>query len=370
IDFAYLGPAINANALTVPLPDAVRMVFDYFNSKQGGTANLAAGNLRANGTRTVPGFATYFDGTLRSPFVREMTLGFGEQLSATGYVRADLVHRHSHDFYAASVTPETRRATTPLGIPVDLVLMRNSNNVRRQYRAVQLQARWTPRRADAGVFYTWSKLRGNDEGESATGANANVDPSLYYPEFFAYERANPIGYLTGDQRHKVRAWAGYTVPFARASVSATLLQSYDSGLAYSVAGPINLTRYTGAPKNPGYNSIPNGIYYFSDRGALRPDVVRSTDLALRGSLRIAHVEYFAQADVLNILNNDAIADPTKLGTTVSTAATSATLQPFDPAKQTPVAGVNYQLAPNFGQPLHNLASQTPRTFRVSLGARF
>ncbi|HKS21237.1 MAG TPA: carboxypeptidase regulatory-like domain-containing protein [Thermoanaerobaculia bacterium] len=370
IDFAYLGPAINANALTVPLPDAVRMVFDYFNSKQGGTANLAPGNLRANGTRTVPGFATYFDGTLRSPFVREMTLGYGEQLGRNAYVRADAVHRDWHDFYAASVTPETRRTTTPLGIPVDLVLMRNSNNVRREYRALQLQARWTPPRVDAGVFYTWSKLRGNDEGESATGANANVDPSMYYPEFFAYAQANPIGYLTGDQRHKVRAWAGYTLPLGRTSVSATLLQSYDSGLAYSVAGPINLTRYTGAPKNPGYNSIPNGIYYFSDRGALRTDVVRSTDLALRGALRIARLEYFVQADVLNIFNNDAIADPTKLGTTVSTAATSTALQPFDPAKQTPVAGVNYQLAPNFGQPLNNLAYQTPRTFRMSLGARF
>jgi Carboxypeptidase regulatory-like domain/TonB-dependent Receptor Plug Domain len=370
IDFAYTGPAINNNALTVPLPDAIQMVFDWFNSKQDGTANLASGNLRPNGTRTVPGFATYFDGTLRSPFVREITLGFGEQLSANGYVRADLVHRDWHDFYAASVTPETRRATTPLGIPVDLVLMRNSNNVRRQYRAVQLQARWTPPRVDAGVFYTWSKLRGNDEGESATGANANVDPSMYYPEFFACERANPIGYLTGDQRHKTRAWAGYTLPVGRGSVSATLLQSYDSGLAYSIAGPINLTRYSGAPKNPGYNSIPNGIYYFSDRGALRTEGVRSTDLALRGALRVARVEYFVQADVLNALNNDAIADPAKLGTTVSTAATSSALQPFDPAKQTPIEGVHYQLAPNFGQPLNNLAYQTPRTFRMSLGARF
>lgn len=383
IDFAYLGPSINNGALNTPLDEAIRLVFDYFNGKQGGTGNLAAGNLRPNGTRTVPGYATYFDGTLRSPYVRESTLGYGEELGRHGYARADLVHRDWHDFYASSVTASTRRATTPLGIPVDLVLMRNSNDVRRQYRAVQLQARWTPERVDSGLFYTWSKLRGNDEGETALGANANVDPSLYYPEFFAYARAAPLGWLTGDQRHRARAWAGYTLPAGRTSLSATLLQSYDSGLPYSIAGPINLTRYAGAPKNPGYNAIPNGIYYFSDRGSLRTDVIRSTDLALRASLHLGRVEWFAQGDVLNAFNNDAITDPTKLGTTVSTAATSSTFAPFDPARQTPVEcprgaaaavctamGANYQLASNFGQALNNLAYQTPRTFRISLGARF
>src|SRR5204862_5449389 len=39
IDFAYRGPAIDDKALTVPLPDALRMLFDYFNGTQGGTAN-------------------------------------------------------------------------------------------------------------------------------------------------------------------------------------------------------------------------------------------------------------------------------------------------------------------------------------------
>jgi hypothetical protein len=384
IDFAYLGPAINNGALNTPLPDAIRMVFDWFNSRQGGTANLTPGNLRPNGTRTVPGFATYFDGTLRSPYVRETTLGYGQQLGHNGYARADLVHRDWHDFYAASVTTETRRGTTPLGIPVDLTLLRNSNDVRRTYRAVQFQARWSPDRVDAGVFYTWSALRGNDEGESATnGASANIDPSLYYPELFAYDRVNPIGYLTGDQRHKVRAWAGYTLPAGRGSVSASLLQSYDSGLPYSIAGPINLTRHTGAPANPGYNSIPNGIYYFSGRGELRTDALRSTDVALRGSLRTGPVEWFAQTDVLNVFNHDAVVDAQRIGTTVSTAATSTTFLPFDPAKQAPIEcprgaaasvctamGANYQLATNFGQPLNDLAYQRPRTFRVSLGARF
>jgi hypothetical protein len=366
------------------MDDAIRRIFDYFYNTQGGTANRTAANLRANGSRTIPGFATYFDGSLASPSVREFTTGYGAQLGRNGFVRADYVHRDWRDFYAASVTTATKKANTPLGIPVDLQLVRNSNNMVRQYRGVQLQARWTPGRFDFGTHYTWSKLRGNDDSESATtGATANIDPALFYPEYFAYNRAAPIGYLAGDQRHRVRAWAGYRLPLPAGSLEATVMQSYESGMPYSIAGAINLTRYPGAPTNLGYNSVPNGLYYFSGRGELRTEATRSTDLALRYSVRVAAIEFFAQGDLLNAFNNAAIFDPQRLSTTVTPAATSATFLPFDPAKTTPVQcptgasaatctamGANYQLAANFGTPLNNLAYQTPRTVRMSLGVRF
>jgi hypothetical protein len=371
IDFAYRGPALNANALTMTTADVIRAVFDYFNTTQGGTDNRAANNLRPNGTRTIPGYATYFDGTLASPSVSEMTVGYGVQLGANGYVRADAIARDWRDFYAASVTTETRRTNTPLGIPVDLALLRNSNDVTREYRALQLQAQWSPGRIDSGVHYTYATLRGKDEGESPTsGAVANIDRSLFYPEFFDYERATPEGYLPGDQRHRVRAWAGYTFDLGPAVLSASLLHNFDSALPYSIAGPINLTRYSGAPANPGYATIPNGLYYFSGRGELRADDIHSTDLALRTSFRTGAFEWFAQGDLLNAFNRDGIADPQRLGTTVNTAANSTTLLPFDPRTETPVAGTHYQLASNFGQPLNDLAYQRPRTVRVSLGVRF
>lgn len=371
IDFAYRGPAINDRALTMPAADVIRAVFDHFNGTQGGTENRAANNLRPNGTRTVPGYATYFDGTLVSPSVAEVTVGYGAQVGAHGYVRADAIARDWRDFYAASVTTETRRTNTPLGIPVDLTLLRNSNDVRREYRALQLQGQWSARGIDSGVHYTYATLRGNDEGESPTsGAVANVDPALFYPEYFDYERATPIGNLPGDQRHRVRAWGGYTFDLGRATLSASLLHSFDSALPYSIAGPINLTRYSGAPANPGYASVPNGLYYFSGRGELRADDIHSTDLALRTSFRTGMLEWFAQGDLLNVFNRDAIADPQRLGTTVNTAANSATLLPFDPRSETPVEGTHYQLAANFGQPLNDLAYQRPRTIRVSFGFRF
>jgi len=384
IDFAYRGPAINNTGLTVPMDEAIRRIFDYFNSQQGGTGNVAAVNLRAQGSRSIPGFSTYFDGSLASPSVREITAGYGTEIGKTGFVRADYIHRDWRDFYAASVTTATKKANTPLGIPVDLSLIRNSSNLERRYRGVLLQTRWSPGRFDFGTHYTWSKLRGNDDGESGTtGAVANTDPSLFYPEYFNYSRVAPIGYLQGDQRHRLRAWAGYRLPLGKGSLEGTLMQSYDSGLPYSIAGAINLTRYAGAPANLGYASVPNGLYYFSGRGELRTESIRSTDLALRYSVHVSSVELFAQGDLLNAFNNAAIFDPQRLGTTVSTAATSTALLPFDPAKQTPIQcpqgasaatctaiGANYQLASNFGQPLNNLAYQTPRTVRVSLGVRF
>jgi len=385
IDFAYRGPAINGNALTTPLADTIRMVFDYFNTTQGGTDNRNANNLRLNGTRTIPGYAAYFDGTLSSPYVRELTAGYGVYISGlTGYIRADAIQRDWRDFYAASVTTATRRENTPFGIPVDLTLLRNSNDVRREYRALQLQAHWTPGRIVSGVHYTYATLRGNDEGESPTsGAVANVVPALYYPEFFDYDGAAPSGYLPGDQRHRVRAWFGTDFDLRRATISASVLHSFDSALSYSIAGPINLTRAAGAPANPGYAAVPNALHYFSGRGALRVDDIHATDLALRASLRTGSVEWFAQGDLLNVFNRDGIADPQRLGLTVNTAATSPAFLPFNPATETPVEcprgaaaaactamGAHYQLASNFGEPLNDLAYQRPRTVRLSLGFRF
>lgn len=366
IDFAYRGPAINQNALTVPLPDAIAMVFAYFNGTQGGTNNRNAQNLRPNGLREVPGYTAYFDDSLSSPYVREMTLGYGMQLGSNGFARIDLVSRDWRDFYALSVTQNTQRTSTPLGIPVDLALITNTNDIERTYRGVHLQGRWTESRFDAGVHYTWSKLRGNDEGETANGPVANVAPSIYYPEFLDYDRNNPVGYLRGDQRHRVRAWFGVDL----GDFDLSLLQTYDSGQAYSTSASINVTRYTGAPTNPGYNSIPNGRYFFTDRGALRTDDVTSTNLALRYAHELLGVQLFAQADLLNVFNEDSISDPARLGSGVSTAANSATLQPFDPRTTTPVEGTHYTLAANFGQALNNLAYQTPRTYRFSMGLRF
>jgi outer membrane receptor protein involved in Fe transport len=379
IDFAYKGPAINATALNTPMAQALEMLFAYFNAQQGGTANTSAANLRASGTRVVPGYSAYFDGSLRSPSVREVTLGASLRLGSNAYVRADLIRRDGRDFYAASVTTSTQHVTTPFGIATDLALERNTNALSREYRALQLQSRWSVHQFSMGVDYTYAKMRGNDDGENANGPVANADPSLYYREFLDYARFAPVGWLQGDQRHRARVWAAYDL----GRLTLSLLQTFDSGMPYSAAAAINTTRYDGAPANPGYASIPNGQYYFSERGQFRTDDISSTNLGIRFTQPLFHVELFAQGDLLNAFNRAGIADASRVGTTVATAATSSTFVPFNPFTQTPVAcaptasaeacraiGANYQLATNFGQALNEQAYQTPRTVRVSVGVRF
>jgi hypothetical protein len=372
VDFSYKGPAINDKSLTVPLPDAIRSVLGSF------TPSLSNPSLlRPNGTRSVPGYSTYFDGTLASPSVRELTLGYAQQILSQGFVRVDLIDRDWRDFYAASVTPSTQHVTTPLGLAVDLALQRNSNNVQRTYRALQLQGRWNHGDLSTGIDYTYAKLRGNDDGETAqAGPVANADASIFYPEFLNYANFSPVGWLQGDERHRIRAWASYDI---LRSLSGAVLWSFDSGQPYSATGAINVTRYSGAPANPGYNAIPNGQYYFTKRGAFRTDDISSINLALR---YVFH-HFFAQGDLLNVFNRSGVADPLRVGTTVSTAATSSTFATFNPFTQTPIQcptgapasqcqtmGANYQLATNFGQPSSELAYQTPRTVRLSLGVRF
>jgi len=152
-----------------------------------------------------------------------------------------------------------------------------------------------------------------------------------YPSNFNYSRVSPIGYLAGDQRHQLaRVGRLSACRSAAAALETTLLQSYDSGLPYSIAGAINLTRYTGAPTNLGYATVPNGLYYFSGRGELRTEASDPPIWHCVTACVSRRWSFFAQGDLLNAFNNAALFDPQRLGTTVSTAATSTTFLPFDP----------------------------------------
>ncbi len=387
IDFAYKGPAINSGTLDTPLPEAIRLVFDYFNSQQGGTANVAAGNLRPSGGLNIPGYNVYFDGSLQSPTTRELTVGYGAQIGQTGFAKIDLVSRDWSNFYATSITTATRRATTTLGIPVDLQLYRNTDNIERTYRGVQMQGRWNPGRFQTGVNYTYSKLRGNDEGETAgSGPVANVDPSSYYPEFTNYDRYLPVGYLGGDQRHRARAWVGFDVPLPEmiGHLNLSLLQNYDSGTPYSAVAAVTVTGYAGAPTKAalGYNQTPNGQYYFSDRGAFRTDNISSTNLAVRYSRTLVRgIEFFAQGDLLNGFNRDGVV---ARDSSVNASGASSNFAAFNPFTTTNLIecpqgtagasckamGAHWQKGANFGKPTTTGSFQTPRTHRFSVGVRF
>ncbi|HJT18577.1 MAG TPA: TonB-dependent receptor, partial [Thermoanaerobaculia bacterium] len=159
IDYSYNGPTINpdTNPTQTSMPDAIAQAFAWLASQCGGMVNgtidaskCPASLLFPGGARSIPGASAVFDSRLKSPSVDEFAVGYGAQIFTSGYVKVDLISRDWKNFYAAEVTTSTPKAQTPLGFPVDLNLVRNTNDIKRTYRAAQLQTQWHPARWNFG----------------------------------------------------------------------------------------------------------------------------------------------------------------------------------------------------------------------------
>lgn len=375
IDFIYGGPTINGpgNPFQVPMHQAIQQVFDWFFAQcnaqgQCGTQNLSL--LRPGGGRSIPGYAAVFTGTLKSPSVDELSAGYATQFANNAWAKIDFIYRDWKDFYAAEVVQGGPKATTPLGIPVDLQVIRNTDDITREYRAVQLQGGWRPRRWNFGFNYTYAKLEGNDEGETAgSGPVTNNPLPNYYPEFLGYAQRLPEGPLAGDQRHRLRFWAGYDVPIPQfiGNLNISVLQRYDSGLAYSQSFTADIDSYTGAPTpaSLGYLSAPGEATYYLCRGCMRGEDETRTDLAVNFSRPIWRAEVFVQADLLNVFNESAISNTGGLVTGLSRTTTL-----FNPFTTVPQKGVHYNENSGYGRPNAFTAYQLARTYQFSLGVRF
>jgi outer membrane receptor protein involved in Fe transport len=395
-NYRYEGPVVNPVGTPVgslvPTQAALGIMFNWFN-------NLTAAQKQSVlVSSSIPGYTTQILDPISSPYVREIVLGFGTQLSAQANARVDLIDRKWDNAYATRIDLSTGRFTAPNGATGDLAAIINDDGfIERSYKAVQAQFSWNPNRFNIGGGYTWSHLEGNDLPEGDGTAGVTNQFGHYYPEYLNYERRAPKGTLLGDQTHRLRAWAGYDVPFPLGKLNVTALESYDSGRAYSAIGNINAgplspaTGYAGVPANPGYllSSISDShSYYFSDRGAFRTDAAMSTDLSLNYSVPLSRFEVFLQGQVLNVFNADTVNDIylSRMDFTVRTLRSngaSSGLKAFNPFKDTPIEcpqgqtaaqctalGANYQLGPNFGKAINKDAFQSPRTYRFGVGVRF
>ena len=382
----YKGPALNVAGTPVnqllTTQQVIQKVFDWFNSV-GGTK--AGPPLLTDAF--VPGTTNRFEHSLQAPYMDEWTAGYALTFGARGYLRADLIHRNWSAFYSVRRTIATGKAVDPNGISFDQGIIENSDaGLSRRYNALQLQANYRILKAlTAGGNYTYAKLRGNVEGESASGATGFTSPKNY-PEYTAFAQFNPEGYLGPDMRHRANLWAQYEFPdtrFGRFNVS--LLERYHSALGYSAAGTIDVRSgvSNGPPNgivNPGYATPPTNVaYYFSDRGAFRVDSISSTDLGVNWYLpSIRGVRPFIETDFLNVLNQQGVEDPDFVNQTVMTRRQTTCIQSnstarclaFNPFTDTPKQGVNWQYGPIFGQPTSPSAYQLPRTYRFSVGVKF
>lgn len=369
----YRGPQINGLATPddqlLSAPEALAKLFAWFDSVGG------VQNRQYLSFITDPRYSSEFHGSLKSPAVDERSLGYALQLRS-GFVRADYVSRDWRHFYAARVDTTTGQRIDPFsGKKLDVAwIINDDSGTVRMYRGAQIQGSWRYGRASVGGGYTWSKLRGNDdEEEGALSAPRNLPLKLYYPEFLGYAQRRPIGYLKQDQRHRARVWASYEAALLRGSASASVVQWFDSGLAYSATGDIDpTTGYEGVPANPGYalNQVKIGPYYFSKRGAYRTDDVFSTDLALNYEYPRRGMRLFIKGNVLNLLNNAAVVAPDTQVLTRLSAGEASGLRAFNPFTETPIEGVHFRLSKNFGKATGPDSYQTPRTFQLAFGMRF
>jgi hypothetical protein len=399
--YKYLGPAINpAGTPAGQLLDthaALAIVNDWFThtcDAQGhcGTANSNLISIVGprGGSSSVPGFNSQIASQLASPYVNEMTVGYGASWFSNFVTRVDLVARDWKDFYAFGVDQTTPHQLDPLGLNHDVSIVQNSNDIHRKYRGAQFQAAWRPRRFSAGLNYTYSTLKGNDEQESATSGTVGNNPSsIFYHEVLGYSQYQPDGFLLQDERHRARAWVGYDLPLPAlvGNVNLAVLQNFDSGLPFSAVQTIDLSPFTASrlPANSNYLAAPTaGQYYFGGRGAFRLGSASSTNLALNYERPIAgRLAIFGHIDYLNIFNRAAVVIANNV---VNTSATSSNFLPFNPySGAAPIEcpqgaagsvckamGANFQKGATFGQVAGSGAVnyQQTRSWSVNAGLRF
>lgn len=356
--------------------EVVRRVIDEWQARGGTDYANWQGAFPVN--LSIGGFSTRLAGKLKAPGVDEWTLGAGWQITPNAYIRADYINRDWNNYYGRVTNQSTGTVIEPnTQAEADLTLVTNTDLLERKYEAVQISAnaRFFSR-LNVGANYTYSELTGNAEGENTgSGPISEGGWVLEYPEFQGFAQNRPSGYLSGDQRHKLRAWAAMDFPLGPAgTLNVSVLERYDSGTPYSAAfsalvntdpneGGLTTDPNAGDPGDFTYVAPPTSVTYFvSDRGAFRWDDVTSTDVALNYRLPIGPVQLFVEGEVINAFDEQA-----QIGGSTAVTATGTLFNPFT---ETPQEGTHYTFDAAFGEPTSAASYQTPRTYRLSVGFRF
>jgi hypothetical protein len=364
--WGYNGPAYNVSGPAIPTSQVITNIFNWFNSV-GGTNNTSV-LLSVD----IPGGTTKILDGLVSPSTEEISLGVAKRLGNRGIARVDLVTREGQDFYSLRTDLTTGRAIAN-GSPADLTLLENSDSgLSRTYRALLTQFQYRiADRINLGGVWTFSKTEGNVNGENAASGPIAAT-AQQFPQYKQARWNNPEGYLSTDQRHRIRLWGTWDI-FRTDHHQLTLgvLENYQTGTPYGAQGFVNSAAFV---TNPGYVRPPAAssvAYWFTARDAFRTDDITATDLTLNYAFRWnafnQRIEVFLQPEVLNVFGEDG---RVIVNTAVSDATTTSTLSTFNPFTQTPVEGVNWRKGTNFSKATSPTSYQTPRTFRFSVGFRF
>ncbi len=361
--FFYQGPSVNTgSAPYLTSQQALQILFDWFNAN-GGT------NRPTRSQPTIPGVNTAVDPGVRSASTQEVTAGLTRELGSKGSARVDFVYRKYGDIYGSFLDMSTGVVTDSTGRAFNLTVVNNTDSVERDYKGLSAQVsyRLLPR-LNASASWMLSFSRGSVEGENATDIVVRAVADSY-PEYRQASWNYPVGYLNGDQRHKVRVWGTYDLPVSEAlgRFAVGFMQRYDSGLGYDLNMNIDSRPYV---TNPGYITPPSTVtYYVSGRGEYRFNGVWRTDLSFswNRALGLSTAQVFLRAVVNNVFNSQTIDG---FNTTILSRTGDSTLSAFNPFTETPVEGVHWRKGPAFGQPTSPSSYQSPRDFNISVGIRF
>jgi outer membrane receptor protein involved in Fe transport len=377
------APVVNnppGNTLTTRA-EALQQVFNWFFAQ--GCPDLATCKLPL-AYAFYPGLSSKITTTLKSPYAREYSFGVHGSVGSGSY-RMDFVRRDFKDFYNTVQNLSTGQVSDSVGNKYDVGIVGNSNDFERNYTALQTQFQYRlfNNHLNVGGAWTWSHTIGDFNGEAGnTGPQAGPGGASpdQYPEYKVRAWNLPSGDLATDQRHRVRVFATYDLPFIPqriGAVSFSATQAYDTGAPYGAVGTVRSRTFV---TNPGYARPPSSVtYYFTARDAFRTEDIKRTDIAINFSKTIGRlVEVYIQPQVLNLFNNTGVI---AVDTTVNTALNpgTGTYAAFNPFTATPVQRphldntvktANWDYGPNFGKATSVNSYQIPRQFQVTMGVRF
>jgi outer membrane receptor for ferrienterochelin and colicin len=373
----YGGPDINTDPNhLVSTEQALQQFFAWLDSV-GGAFTWAGNSKNWFSGPSYPGLTPVLLSSLNSPYTDEYTIGAIKRLGNNGMVRFDYVHRKFGSFYSTQTDLTTGTWTNPAGLSGDRSVVTNapSGVLERKYDGFHFSGQYRfSDRLTLGGNYTLSFAKGNVIGE--TDVNGPIRVDLSYPQYYQARWNFPTGYLSIDQRHRLRlfgTWDAVASKYHRVTIG--LAQYWTTGTPYSAVGTVVVSNYV---PNPGYktpSAAANQGYYFSRRGAYRLDDVMSTDLSITYAfvpkLFGTGIQLYVKPEVRNVFNRQAV---TNVDTSVDTNYTDATLKAFNPFTETPVEGVNWRKrvtsSTAFGKPSAPTDYQAPRTYLVAVGLRF
>jgi outer membrane receptor for ferrienterochelin and colicin len=367
IAWFYQGAPVNLDGGSIVGSDAaLRQVFDWFEA--GG------GVSRRPFFSSIPGVQTQIRESLSSPHAKELATGVSRLLGDRGAIRADVVYRNFHDFYADRIDTTTGQVTDSAGNVLDLALVENTNLFDREYAALSLQANYRfGTRIDLGGNYTLSRLWGNVNGETINSGPVSSSITTY-PEYQDLQWAAPVGDLAADQRHRLRLWGTARLPMSErfGTVTLAVFEQINSGTPYGALGSIDSTPYI---EDLGYAEPPATVpYWFTDRDAFRTEAMFRTDFSINYELPLAgRSRLFGQIQVLNLFNQFQLFNINSgaIDTAVLTNVDDPDrFQPFNPFTESPVQGVHWDFGDEFGEPVGAAAYTLPRTFQFAVGIRF